>query len=97
MIILVTGGCGFIGHHFVEHIFVKTNWNNIILDKLTYASHGLERLRDTGALDNDRVKIFTYDLSHPLSIGLKKELGEVVEVETPSGIKEFEIINIEIN
>lgn len=75
--ILITGGCGFIGHHFVEHIFVKTNWNIIILDKLTYASHGLERLRDTGALDNDRVKIFTYDLSHPLSIGLKKELGDI--------------------
>lgn len=75
--IIVTGGCGFIGHHFVEHIFVNTDWNIIVLDKLTYASHGLERLRDTGALDNNRVKVFTYDLSYPLSIGLKKELGNV--------------------
>ena len=75
--VLITGGCGFIGHHFVEHIFVKTDWNIIVLDKLTYASHGLERLRNTGTLDNERVKIFTYDLSHPLSIGLKKELGDV--------------------
>lgn len=75
--VLVTGGCGFIGHHFVEHIFVNTDWNIIVLDKLTYASHGLERLRDTGALDNNRVKVFTYDLSYPLSIGLKKELGNV--------------------
>ena len=75
--ILITGGCGFIGHHFVEHIFANTNWNIIVLDKLTYASHGLERLRDTGSLEDGRVKIFTYDLAHPLSIGLKKELGEV--------------------
>ena len=75
--VLVTGGCGFIGHHFVEHIYVNTDWNIIVLDKLTYASHGLERLRDTGALDNNRVKVFTYDLSYPLSVGLKKELGNV--------------------
>ena len=75
--VLITGGCGFIGHHFVEHIFANTNWKIIVLDKLTYASHGLERLRDTGALDSNRVKVFTYDLSHPLSIGLKKELGDI--------------------
>ena len=75
--ILITGGCGFIGHHFVEHIYVNTDWDIIVIDKLTYASHGLERLRDTGALENGRVKTFTYDLSHPLSVGLKKELGEI--------------------
>ena len=33
--ILITGGCGFIGHHFVEHIIINTAWNIIILDKLT--------------------------------------------------------------
>lgn len=75
--VLITGGCGFIGHHFVEHISVNTDWNIIILDKLTYASHGLERLRDTGVIKTERVKTFTYDLSHPLSVGLKKELGEI--------------------
>ena len=75
--VLITGGCGFIGHHFVEHICVNTDWNIIVLDKLTYASHGLERLRDTGVIKTGRVKTFTYDLSHPLSVGLKKELGEI--------------------
>ena len=30
---LVTGGCGFIGHHFVEHIHKSTDWNIIIIDK----------------------------------------------------------------
>ena len=74
--ILITGGCGFIGHHFVEHIYKNTDWNIIILDKLTYASHGLERLRDTETLHSRRVKIFTYDLSHPLSIGMIHEIGK---------------------
>jgi len=75
--ILVTGGCGFIGHHFVEHILAVTDWNIVILDKLTYASYGLERLRDTGALESERVRLFTYDLAQPLSCGLKKEIGHV--------------------
>ena len=73
--ILITGGCGFIGHHFVEHILVNTDWDIIIFDKLTYASYGLERLRDTGALNSPRVKLFTYDLSHPISVGLRRELN----------------------
>lgn len=73
--ILITGGCGFIGHHFVEHILRETDWNIIVIDKLTYASYGLERLKDLGAVDSKRVKIFTYDLSNPITIGLKKELG----------------------
>jgi len=75
--ILITGGCGFIGHHFVEHVLRETDWNIIVIDKLTYASYGLERLKDLGATDNKRVKIFTYDLSNPITIGLKKELGNI--------------------
>lgn len=75
--ILITGGCGFIGHHFVEHIFLNTTWNIIIIDKLTYASNGFERLRDTGTLNAPRVKVFTNDLSNPLPEGLKKEIGKV--------------------
>ena len=75
--ILVTGGCGFIGHHFVEHILDVTDWNIVILDKLTYASYGLDRLRDTGALEDSRVRLFTCDLAQPLSCGLKKEIGHV--------------------
>ena len=75
--VLVTGGCGFIGHHFVEHIIRKTNWNVIILDKLTYASYGLKRLKSMGLTNNPRLKTLTYDLSHKLSVGLKQEIGEV--------------------
>jgi dTDP-glucose 4,6-dehydratase len=74
--IIITGGCGFIGHHFVEHIYKSTNWNIIILDKLTYASMGFERLRDTNTLDDPRVKVYCYDLVNDISIGLRKEIGD---------------------
>lgn len=75
--VLITGGCGFIGHHAVEHFLVNTDWEIIVLDKLTYASLGLKRLKDTGAMDSSRVKVFTYDLSHSLPVGLKSEIGDV--------------------
>ena len=75
--IVITGGCGFIGHHFVEHILKETDWNIKIIDKLTYASFGFARLEDIGAINNPRVKVFTYDLASELSVGLIKELGDV--------------------
>ena len=73
--ILITGGCGFIGHHFVEHVFLNTDWNIIVIDKLSYASNGFERLRDTECLDNKRIKVFTNDLINPIPEGLQRELG----------------------
>ena len=73
--VVITGGCGFIGHHVVEHIYNNTDWNIIVLDKLSYASKGLERLRDTGTLNNPRVKLFTSDLILPLPAGVLAEIG----------------------
>ena len=77
MRVIVTGGCGFIGHHVVEHILRKTNWEIIVLDKLNYASFGYERLKDNGAYESPRVKIFCYDITQEISVGLKKEIGPV--------------------
>lgn len=75
--IIITGGCGFIGHHFVEHIIVNTDWKIIILDKLSYASNGLNRIRDMGYINNDRLTIFTCDLINNIPDGIKKEIGNV--------------------
>jgi dTDP-glucose 4,6-dehydratase len=79
--IIVTGGCGFIGHHFVEHLCINTDWDIIILDKLSYASMGFERMRDTQMFDlyKNRVKVFTTDLILPLPDGIIREIGENVE------------------
>ena len=77
MKILVTGGCGFIGHHVVEHILKTTDWSVAILDKLTYASNGFDRLRDIDAFDDRRVRLFTSDIAEPISPGLAQEIGDI--------------------
>ncbi len=76
--IVLTGGCGFIGHHFAEYIHKNTNWDIIIIDKLSYASMGLERLRNNELYYSKRVKVFTIDLCNELPEGIRKEIGEDV-------------------
>ena len=75
--ILITGAAGFIGHHVVEHILKTTEWDIVVLDKLTYASNGLDRLRDIEAFDGKRVSMFTCDISEPIEEGLLSEIGQV--------------------
>lgn len=77
--IVVTGGLGFIGHHFVEHIIRKTNWIVYIIDKLSYASRGFQRLKSSNLFSCNRLVIFTYDLNLPISEGIKLEIGEDVD------------------
>ncbi len=75
MKIVITGGCGFTGHHFVEHFLKNTDWEIIIFDRLSYASFGLNRLRDIKAFDEGRVKVFSLDLAqYPYSKGIMKEV-----------------------
>lgn len=75
--ILITGGAGFIGHHFVEHILKNTDWEIVILDKLTYASSGFDRLRDVQCFDEQRVLILTTDFSHEIPEGIIQEIQDV--------------------
>ena len=73
MKILVTGGAGFIGHHFVEHLIKNTDWQIIVLDKLTYASSGLDRLRDILCFDTNRVTMMAADFINPILVILKED------------------------
>ena len=75
--IVVTGGAGLMGHHFVEHLLKNTDWQIVVLDRLNYASNGLDRLRDIECFSASGVDIFTIDLCKPLSEGVKQEIGEV--------------------
>lgn len=77
--IVLTGGCGFIGHHFAEYIHKNTDWEIIIFDKLTYASMGLNRLRNNLLLYSSRVKVYTIDLCNDISEGIKKEIGNDID------------------
>jgi dTDP-glucose 4,6-dehydratase len=75
--VLITGGCGFLGHHVAEHFYKNTDYDIVIIDKLTYASSGFKRLRSAGLIDNPRVKIYTWDLCSKLTKGLISELGNI--------------------
>ncbi len=75
--IVISGGCGFVGSHVVEHFLKNTDWDIIVLDKLTYAASGLDRLRDIKAFDENRVKMFAVDLQQEISHGVKSEIGQV--------------------
>lgn len=75
---LITGGCGFSGAHLVEHI-IRNNSDDeiVVLDMLSYASHGLDRLRSSNVYDNHRVKVLTWDMTQSFSKGLMYEFGNI--------------------
>ncbi len=77
MNILLTGGAGFLGHHITEHLLKTTDANIVILDKLTYASVGFDRLRGIAAYDDKRVHVLGCDLSRPIPEGISQEVGQV--------------------
>lgn len=77
MRILITGGCGFLGHHIVEHFLRTTDHELVVLDKLSYASAGFDRLRAINAYGNPRVHVIGCDLSRPIPQGVGQEVGAV--------------------
>jgi dTDP-glucose 4,6-dehydratase len=74
--ILITGGCGFIGHHCVEGVLKNTDWEIIILDALTYAGN-LNRLTDIEIWEKEkhRVKFVWHDLKSPINESVHKMIG----------------------
>lgn len=79
MRILITGGCGFLGSHLVEHFLKTTDYDIVVLDKLTYASNGYDRLRDIEASFpmGTRVARLNADLAQPIPLGIVQEIGAV--------------------
>lgn len=75
--ILVTGGNGFIGHHLCEHLLKNTDWEILIMDRLSYAANGFERLKDVKCYDEKRVRHFCHDFTLAISDGLLRELQAV--------------------
>lgn len=75
--VLLTSGNGFVGHHILEHILKKTDWDIVTIDRLSHSTNtGFDRMRDIKAYDSDRVTHYTFDLNNPIGEGLRKELGQ---------------------
>lgn len=77
MRLLITGGLGFLGHHVVEHFLKTTDAEIVVLDKMTYASSGFDRLRDIQVYDNFRIQVIGCDLAQPIPEGVSREVGEI--------------------
>lgn len=77
MKILVTGGNGFIGHHFCEHLLKNTDWEILIMDRLSYAACRYDRLKEVNCYDDKRIRHFCHDITLPISDGLLAELQDV--------------------
>lgn len=75
--ILCTGACGFIGHHVVEHLIKNTDFDIVILDALTYASKGFNRLRDINCFNKERIHLVTANFNLPINEGVAQEIGAV--------------------
>lgn len=72
--ILITGGAGFIGHHLVEAVLLRTDWQITLIDRLD-CSGNLNRLAEIGAAKNARVKFVYHDLRAPLNDQLCAQIG----------------------
>ena len=79
--ILITGGAGFIGHHFINYILSNTDWNITSIDRLDFSGN-LNRLTDIIEESNNsnnakkRLKIIFHDLRAELNEYISKDLGE---------------------
>ena len=78
--VLVTGGAGFIAHHFIRKILDTTDWNIVSLDRLDFSGN-LNRLKEiVGELpegEQSRVRIVHHDLKAEINPQIEELIGKV--------------------
>lgn len=72
MKILVTGGAGFIGHHFIRALVERTDWQITILDRLD-CSGNQNRLSEIGV---KRARFVYHDLRAEINDQLAAQIGQ---------------------
>lgn len=78
MRVLITGLCGFIGHHVAEHLLHHTDWELVGLDRIdaTSTPHRLRFIPDWERL-GERVSFVWHDLRSPINRFVDQKLGHV--------------------
>jgi len=69
--ILITGSAGFVGAHLVQHVLTNTDWNIVGIDSFRHRGDSLR------VSDSNRYKIFTHDLTAPISDRLIRKIGKI--------------------
>jgi dTDP-glucose 4,6-dehydratase len=78
MKVLITGGMGFAGSHFVEGLLKETDWDIVVLDRLDVSGNP-NRLTDIKCWKKEqhRVKFIWWDLKSALNDYIKTDIGNV--------------------
>ena len=77
--VLITGGGGFIGHHFVEHILETTDWTIVVLDSFKHKGTYSRLDEVMEGFDEDKIRSrlywFQHNLNAPIDLALEAKLG----------------------
>tara|TARA_B100000401_G_scaffold234853_1_gene159191 strand:+ start:414 stop:1445 length:1032 start_codon:yes stop_codon:yes gene_type:complete len=78
--VLITGGAGFIGHQVIKEILKATDWDLLVIDRLSYAGD-LNRINDVisevGEDTRSRVEFIYYDLKAAFSNQILNKLEDL--------------------
>lgn len=78
--ILITGGAGFIAHHLINQVLIRTDWDVVTLDRLDYSGN-LNRLHDLlqerTPAERKRVRTIYHDLKAEINPMLEADIGPV--------------------
>jgi len=90
--VLLTGGAGFIGHSVIDVILSETDWELIIIDRLSYAGN-LKRISEIvdnhDEIDRKRVEFFYHDLKaefHDEIIEKLKDINYILHIGASSHV-----------
>lgn len=77
MKILISGGSGFIGSHFIDYILKNTDWDIVLIERLNY-SGDLGRIAELDSYQKEpkRVTVVYHDLRGVLHESITKRIGE---------------------
>ena len=78
--LVVTGGCGFIGSHFISQVFEETDYYVINVDLLTYASN---KANVSVSGNEDRYTFYNGDVADPNFV------NDILKNERPTAIVNF--------